>query len=146
MDKEDKTGLTLVEMMIIVVILGIIASIVVPEFSKANSQSKESALLDALQAVRSQIELYKVQHNNQLPSECSAGFVGALTGKTNHNGEAGGSFGPYLERMPANPFCQEDSADKVNTNGRVGDGSHGWEFNTKTGEFKADDSTTHGSI
>ena len=65
--KARKSGFTLVEILIVVVILGILAAIVIPQFTGASTEAKESSLMSNLQAMRSQVELYKIQHNDDLP-------------------------------------------------------------------------------
>lgn len=54
-------GFTLIEILIVVVILGILAAIVIPQFTSAADEAKESSLRSQLQTVRGQIELYNVQ-------------------------------------------------------------------------------------
>ena len=63
-----KRGFTLVEILVVVVILGIIAAIVIPQFSDAGSETRVTALNNDLQKIRGQIELYKFHHNDQLPA------------------------------------------------------------------------------
>src|SRR5436309_15994207 len=65
--KTRKSGFTLVEILIVVIILGILAAIVIPQFTNASQDARESALLSQLQTLRSQIELYKLQHKDVLP-------------------------------------------------------------------------------
>ena len=65
---RGKSGFTLVEILIVVVILGILAAIVIPQFTEASTDAKEARMLSDLQSVRSQIELYKIQHNDELPT------------------------------------------------------------------------------
>ena len=131
-------GFTLVEILIVVVILGILAAIVIPQFTSASTEAKESALVSDLQAVRSQIELYKIHHNDNLPGTQGVDFVTAMTSKTNQDGvvdTSGGTdptfrFGPYMRVIPINPF--NDFA-TVEIDGTPGDNSHGWNFVTVAG-------------
>ena len=64
---KAKRGFTLVEILIVVVILGILAAIVIPQFTEASTEAKVSRLASDLQTMRSQIELYKVQHSDTPP-------------------------------------------------------------------------------
>ncbi|MHC4292957.1 MAG: type IV pilin protein, partial [Planctomycetota bacterium] len=54
---KAKKGFTLVEILIVVVILGILAAIVIPQFTDASTEAKISSLRSDLQMMRSQIEL-----------------------------------------------------------------------------------------
>jgi general secretion pathway protein G len=137
---KAKSGFTLVEILIVVVILGILAAIVIPQFTEASTEAKTSSLCTDLQTMRSQIELYKIQHNDQLPGVGGATFVQAMTGQTDVAGAVGTDYGPYLQKIPTNQFNDDDT---ITENGTLGDGSGGWEFNTTTGAFHADDSAAH---
>src|SRR3954467_3068651 len=106
--KTQKSGFTLVEILIVVIILGILAAIVIPQFTNASQDARESALLSQLQTLRSQIELYKLQHLDKLPNIVggSAGVVtnwDPLTTKTDNQGvltAAADGFGPYMQSAP----------------------------------------------
>jgi len=98
-----KSGFTLVEILIVVVILGILAAIVIPQFTQASTEAKISSLQSNLQSIRSQIELYKIQHNDEPPAD-AANFVTQMTTQTDVAGNPGEDFGPYLQKMPINPF------------------------------------------
>jgi prepilin-type N-terminal cleavage/methylation domain-containing protein len=67
---QAKRGFTLVEILIVVVILGILAAIVIPQFTQASTEAKSNSLASDLQSLRSQIELYKVQHNTSAGPRC----------------------------------------------------------------------------
>ena len=134
--KMRAKGFTLVEILIVVVILGILAAIVIPQFTEASTEAKTSSLCTDLQTMRSQIELYKIQHNDALPGAGTASFVDALIGQTDIAGAVGTDYGPYIQQIPTNQF--NDKSD-VELDGTLGGGSHGWNFNTSTGAFHADD-------
>jgi general secretion pathway protein G len=143
---KKNSGFTLVEILIVVVILGILAAIVIPQFSQASTEARENRLRADLQTVRSQIELYKIQHTNDaLPGAGTATFVQAMTGSTDINGAVGAGFGPYLQQMPVNPFsATEVIGVSVRIDGAAaGAASDGWRFDTGTGAFQADDSAAH---
>ncbi len=139
---KARSGFTLVEILIVVIILGILAAIVIPQFSDASSQAKESSCRSVLQTVRSQIQLYKVQHNDALPGAGGATFAEAMIGYTDTDGDVGdvNDYGPYLDKLPTNPY--DNSTTVTEGTGTPGSGS-GWYFNTSTGKFSADDSVEH---
>jgi prepilin-type N-terminal cleavage/methylation domain-containing protein len=57
-----RQAFTLIEILIVVVILGILAAIVIPQFTDASQEAAASNLRSQLQTIRSQIELYNVQN------------------------------------------------------------------------------------
>jgi len=146
MTRSNK-GFTLVEILIVVIILGILAAIVIPQFTEASNDARESALASDLQTVRSQLELYKVQHLDTYPT--AATFVTLLTSRTNSAGTvmpadgdaADYPYGPYLHKFPSNPFVSGDTADDVSTGTATvpGNGATGWYFETDTGKFSPND-------
>lgn len=60
--RRVRHGFTLIEILIVVVILGILAAIVIPQFTDAAGEASRSNLQSQLQTIRSQIELYNVQN------------------------------------------------------------------------------------
>ncbi|MHC4207089.1 MAG: type II secretion system protein [Planctomycetota bacterium] len=151
---KAKSGFTLVEILIVVVILGILAAIVIPQFTEASTEAKTSRLVTDLQSVRSQIELYKIQHNDNLPGTVAGvTFEEAMTAYTLNDGTmaavqepADGVYGPYMTKIPSNPFIPVlDDANDVTpaaAGSAPGDDSSGWFFNTTTGVFQANDNET----
>ncbi len=55
-----RRAFTLIEILIVVVILGILAAIVIPQFTDASQQAMESSVVTQLQTLRSQIELHEL--------------------------------------------------------------------------------------
>ena len=62
------TGFTLVEILIVVVILGILAAIVIPQFTSASQEAVKGALQSQLQTIDSQLELYRVRNQGAFPT------------------------------------------------------------------------------
>ena len=56
-----RRGFTLIEILIVVVILGILAAVVVPQFTNAADDANDAAVRTQLQTLRGQIELYRAQ-------------------------------------------------------------------------------------
>ena len=142
-----KGGFTLVEILVVVVLLGILAAIIVPQFTNAGEESRTSALLTDLRRIRSQIEYYKIQHKDQLPAvtgETANDFLRRMTTRTDADGNVGNDYGPYLPTMPVNPFNDRST---VRIDGAAaGSNTDGWRFDTTTGAFQADDSAAHAAL
>jgi general secretion pathway protein G len=96
-----RKGFTLVEILIVVIILGILAAIVIPQFTNASQNARESSLQSTLQTLRSQIQLYKLQHGDTLPNLVTdwTPFT-----ETSTYGNPAQSFGPYMQASPTNPL------------------------------------------
>jgi general secretion pathway protein G len=151
-------GFTLVEILIVVVILGILAAIVVPQFTQASTEAKMNSLCSNLQSLRSQIELYKVQHNDLPPLADTFSNQMTLTttiGTVENHGEASTSkqrsddyqYGPYLERVPENPFNNLATIVAITDPCDAGSGAAGWAYVEATGEiFADDDGEGHGAL
>ena len=110
---------TLVEVIIVACILGILAAIVIPQVQGHIIQARESSAKDTLSIVRTQISLYKMQHNGSAPGYFMetvpvpvGTLIDQLIGTSTVDGAAVTSkiplypyiYGPYLYKLPINPF------------------------------------------
>ena len=134
---KAKSGFTLVEILIVVVILGILAAIVIPQFTEASTEARESSLRTDLQTLRSMIELYSVQHLDVNPT--LADFEDQMTKQSDIDGTvppAAGktALGPYLQQVPTNPFNTLATLEAM-----PGTGTAGWAYDEATGEIHPGD-------
>jgi hypothetical protein len=135
---KEKSRLSHFEIVIIAVVLGVIGMRVVPQFVEASPEAQIGELIDGLQQMRAQLDLYRVQHAGCLPDVGSfKGFEVAMTEKT-------GRCGPYIKNIPVNPF---NGLDTVRFDGEpAGAGTAGWRLDTESGVFQADDSAAHADL
>lgn len=132
--RRTNRGFTLVEILIVVIILGILAAIVIPQFTNASGDARNSSLRSQLKTLRGQISLYKVQHSDNPPAVTSMWthmlFPSNTTGTTNATANATFPFGPYMQQTPTNPL-----------NGRTGvsttatDTNAGWFYTVNGTQF-----------
>lgn len=144
--RKNNKGFTLVEILIVVIILGILAAIVIPQFTNASTDARRNSLTSQLQTIRSQIELYKLQHNDNLPDFSGSGWV-QMTSQTDVAGATTGTkdFGPYLQQTPANSLNSNTgiavvTADPVVATDTVTAGN-GFVVNTANGKVWATNQT-----
>ena len=100
-------GFTLVEILIVVIVLGIIAAIVIPQFANASADARTANLRTTLNNVRNQIEVFKTQHNDQAPAlSCMWTVMLTVTDTTEaaSNAPTGNHWGPYLQAPAVNPI------------------------------------------
>jgi prepilin-type N-terminal cleavage/methylation domain-containing protein len=143
MNAKRRSGFTLVEVLIVVVIMAVLAATIIPQFSDSTKDAKISTVEFNLHTLRSQIELYKSQHDGKVPGAALA----ELTSKTDLDGAIGTTvlfpFGPYIREIPNNPFTNSKAVTSIsNSPAESGDvtGSGGWLYNPDTGEIWIDHS------
>jgi general secretion pathway protein G len=158
---SGRGGFTLIEMLIVVVILGILAAVVVPQISVSTDDAKLNTLKTDLTQIRAAMEIYYAQHGvypgyNKIDgaratshAECATAFEQQMTRYTDADGtvasvkDATHKYGPYLKALPTNPFnnladivCDFDEDDITV---KASSGNAGWKVYAVTGVFMADD-------
>jgi type II secretory pathway pseudopilin PulG len=128
---NKRTHFSYVEVIVVAIVLGIAGKMIAPQFTEAsNEEAKVSELVDGLEAMRAQVDLYRVQHEDILPPTDS--FRSFETDMTTTVGQ----HGPYVKKIPTNPF---NGLKTVRFDGEpAGAGKAGWRLDTKTGLFQAD--------
>lgn len=143
-------GFTLIELIIVVTILGIMAAIVIPTFQGNVATAKESASKTNLMTIRTQLELYKLQHNGYPPGYVNGAgapiatvqvqLIGttAVTGQASSNTVPSDPFlyGPYLKKIPQNSYNKLSTiAYAADFSADVDGTSSGWLYIKETGEI-----------
>jgi len=167
----NQAGFTLIEMLIVIVVLGILAMIIVPQITISTDDAKLSTLQTNLSGVRSAIETYYAQHNNKYPGElketdgsaigsgqhaaAATAFLAQLTkysaadGVVSNSRSTTAKYGPYIKGagFPANPFDGDNDVtcdiDETNITVRASDSASAWKFYPKTGVFIANDTSAN---
>ena len=153
-------GFTLVELLIVVIILGVLAAVAIPQFGSSTDDAKLATLDANLAQVRNSIELYFHEHNSVYPGvnssvDNSAAALGVcntslplqltkyttLTDHTALNAYAAGQKGPYIKiKFPDNPFTGTNLVVCDDTNDisvAAAAGPEAWRFYRVTGKFIA---------
>lgn len=156
MQNRVRKAFTLVEILIVVVILGILAAIVIPQFTNASEEAQVGNIQTQLQTVRSQIELFRVRNNGQSPVlvDATQPFTDLLAGVGNTyslpDGNsiqvaagAGATQEPYMRTAPVNPrnglntvTASTDVINDAAAADAVSAGT-GWYYDSTSGAFAA---------
>ena len=113
---RTRRAFTLIEILIVVVILGILAAIVIPQFTDASNEAMEASVRTQLQTIRSQIELFNVQN----PATAYDDLTDETTFWMGPNGDDGLIPKDYLQTAPKNPL--QNNATLVGTVPAMGTG------------------------
>jgi general secretion pathway protein G len=137
MRNRTKKAFTLVEILIVVVILGILAAIVVPQFTNATQDAQTGNLRAQIKSLQNQIELFKAR-TNSYPT--LAMLNANPTSTTETNGWGGLIDGGYIKRAPKNPAAPAATACVVVAGvwGPCPAGTNaGWTYDAPTGTLGA---------
>jgi general secretion pathway protein G len=100
MSNNRSRGFTLIEILTIVIIIGLLAALVIPNLTRTAEDAARSTARSQLAAVRSQIELYKLRHGGMIPPASGTDGTDQLwvAMTTPENGNA-----PFLMKTPLLP-------------------------------------------
>jgi len=173
---KDQSGFTLMEILIVVILMGILAMVVIPQISVSSEDTKAATLQSNLTQIRNLLEVYYAQHAEKYPGEidhatgsgapasdiaAALSFVAQLAQYTDSTGKASTTdrtnfkLGPYIKstNLPPNPFNNKSSVKIDSTETDItartytaGDESDGYKFFVKTGVLIACDGGTSNGV
>ena len=126
---KTRPAFTLVELVVVIMILGILATVAAPKFLNTSATATDNGLKQSLGVVRDAIEMYAADHGGALPGANGD----PLTFKTD--------LDPYLRgdfpRCPLGPVQDTrvkmlDGSDPISG---VPDPARAWRYNYETGQF-----------
>jgi general secretion pathway protein G len=137
---RTRQGFSIVELLIVVVMLGILAAVVVPQFKGVTQEVQEAAIANTLQSLRGAIESYRLSHCDVLPD---GDLVIQLTECTDITGAPGTELGPYLRPpWPTNPISGGNDVKVLPTTPASPAGQEAWLYNQTTGELRCNSKGT----
>lgn len=124
--RNTPRGFTLIEILIVVIILGILAAIVIPQFSSASNDARKSALQSTVQTLRSQVALYRLQHNDRLPGAGTGNTFGSAQFWTDmiSQSDPTGAIPPGMGQSVCGPYMQDVPKNSMNTSTVVLNGNN----------------------
>lgn len=116
-----RKAFTLVEILIVVVILGILAAIVVPQFTNATQDAQGGNIQAQLDTLNNQIELYRARTNDYPNAGTLVGYDWQTMIVDDPN--TAEIEGGYLKSAPKNPYNQSNT---VAAEGASNPATDGW--------------------
>ena len=102
MKSRAARGFTLIEIMVVVVIMGILASLVVPKLISRTGESRVAAARVDISTVMQALKLYKL--DNQRYPTTEQGLQALVAKPTNGPAANGWKSGGYLDKLPNDPW------------------------------------------
>lgn len=143
-NRSGKSEFTLVNAIILAIVVAVVGGVGMPLLEMASRRAKRSTLMQNLHTLRSQIELYKLEHGGR-PPVVYQNTLPQLTRATNAEGVPGEpssefAYGPYLHGgVPVNPITGCSIVALTDTFPPIApSGNGGWIYHQETGQIAID--------
>jgi len=125
--RRRRSGFTLVELVVVVLVLGIIASIATPKMFDTASDARQNGTIQSLSVLRNAIELHKAQN-------------GSYPGNAGTEADFKDDLAPFIKgAFPKNQIADatNDASVNVVTSGNPlsASGTDDWKYDNQTGEI-----------
>ena len=115
--KRRQLGLTLIEIMVVIVIMAILAAIVVPKIMNRPNQAKKLKVKQDILAIENSMDLYKLD-NGLYPSQ-DQGIDALVHQPSAEPLAANWSTGGYLKKLPMDPWAHPYHYDNPGSHGQI---------------------------
>jgi type II secretion system protein G len=130
---SKRDGFTLIEMLVVIALIGILASIAVPNFLKAKDKAKEAETKANLHVIQVALERYATDHRGSYPTYLIGGDQRGWRECDAIENRAPGVQPPmdplmasgYLSSYPKNPFVDDGLTDIIENTGNPDDLRYG---------------------
>ena len=140
---RERSGFSLLEVVIVVAILAILAAIAIPRMSRGSRGAGDSALRANLSLLRNSVDLFSAEHQGTYPTV--ANMANQLTQYSNVAGspqeskDATHIYGPYLRSVPPLPVGARKGGKTI----AAADANDvGWIYNQTTGTVTSNTTAT----
>ncbi|MBU0651160.1 type II secretion system GspH family protein [bacterium] len=84
--RKNKRGFTLIEMLVVIAIIGILATMITPAIGRARERARRAKCMNNMKQIGYLISLYQMDHNEQFPDDSSnfQTLVDGLEGKVDN--------------------------------------------------------------
>ena len=136
--RRQRSGFSLLELVIVIVIMGIVAAVAIPRMSRGSAGAADGALSGNLAVLRNAIDMYAGEHTGINPA--TGTIADQLTmysdspGNTNATKTAVFVYGPYMRKIPTLPVGAEKGSTGIAAAAAAG---VGWIYNETSGAIQS---------